>query len=99
MLTRRPGLEPDLETIAAAAAEHGTALEINANPNRLDLWGRAVKVAVEAGATIAINTDAHGPEEFEYVRYGVHTARRGWAEPADVLNTGSAADVREFVEE
>ena len=98
LLTRRPGLEPDLEAIAEAAAEHGTALEINANPNRLDLWGRAVKVAIEAGATIAINTDAHGPAEFEYVRYGVHTARRGWAEAGDVLNAGSAADVRAFVE-
>lgn len=99
LLTRRPGLEPDLEAIAEAAAEHGTALEINANPNRLDLWGRAVKVAIEAGATVAINTDAHGPAEFEHVRYGVHTARRGWAEAGDVLNAGSAADVRSFLEE
>ncbi len=98
MLNRRPGLDPDLEALAEAAADHGVALEINSNPRRLDLWGRATKVAVEAGATIAIDTDAHSPPEFEYVRYGIHTARRGWAEPDDVLNTRSAGEVRSFIE-
>lgn len=97
LLTRRPGLDPDLQTVAEAAAEHDVALEINANPSRLDLWGRAVKVAVEAGATIAINTDAHSASEFENVRYGVHTARRGWAEEGDVLNAWSSKEVSTFI--
>lgn len=97
-LTRRPGLDPDLGAIAEAAADHDVALEINANPARLDLWGRAVKVAVEAGATITVNTDAHSRTEFEYSRYGVHTARRGWAEPGNVLNTWDESEVREFLE-
>ncbi len=87
MLNRRRGLEPDIERVATAAAEHGVALEVNANPNRLDLSGSLVRAALEAGATIAVNTDAHSPPEFENVRYGVHTARRGWAEPDDILNT------------
>ncbi|MFC6904671.1 DNA polymerase/3'-5' exonuclease PolX [Halalkalicoccus tibetensis] len=97
MLGRRPGLDPDLEAVAEAAAEHGVALEVNANPSRLDLWGRAVKVGVEAGATIAIDTDAHSVAEFDNVRYGVYTARRGWAEPADVLNAWGPAEVAEFI--
>ena len=97
-LTRRPGLDVDVERLAAAATEHGTALEVNASPARLDLTGGAVKRAIEAGATIAINTDAHSPSNFEQVRYGVHTARRGWVEAADVLNTRDAQGVREFLD-
>ncbi|MEM4780037.1 MAG: DNA polymerase/3'-5' exonuclease PolX [Halalkalicoccus sp.] len=97
LLTRRPGLDPDLQAIAEAAAEHGVALEVNANPARLDLWGRAVKVAIEAGATIVVNTDAHSAGELANVRYGVHTARRGWAERGDVLNAWPVEEVREFI--
>ena len=96
-LNRRPGLDLDVERLATVAAEHDTALEINANPARLDLSGAAVKTAIEAGATIAIDTDAHSPAAFEYLRYGVHTGRRGWAEAGDVLNTRDAAGVREFL--
>jgi DNA polymerase (family 10) len=94
----REGLDLDLETVAETAAEHDTALEVNSNPKRLDLGGSAVKTAVDAGATIAINTDAHAPQSFAYQRYGVHTARRGWAEATDVLNARNAGDVRDFCE-
>ena len=97
LLNERSGLEFDASTIAEAAAENGVALEINANPARLDLWGEAVQAAVDAGATIVIDTDAHSTPEYGHVRYGVHTARRGWAEPIDVLNTWDPADVREFL--
>jgi DNA polymerase (family 10) len=97
LIGTRSGLDPDIERVAAAAAENDTALEINANPSRLDLSGAAVRVAIEAGATIAINTDAHSPPEFAYLPYGLHTARRGWAEPDDVLNAGSADEVRAFL--
>ena len=81
------------------AADHGTALEINASPARLDLRGAAVKRAIEAGATVVVDTDAHSPSSFEQLTYGVHTARRGWAEAADVLNTRSADGVREFLDD
>ncbi|MBV0923453.1 DNA polymerase/3'-5' exonuclease PolX [Halomicroarcula limicola] len=97
-LNRRPGLDLDVERLAEVAAENGTALEVNASPARLDLSGAAVKQAVEAGATIVIDTDAHSPGNFEQVRYGVHTARRGWAEAADVLNTRDTEGVREFLD-
>ncbi|WP_135302375.1 DNA polymerase/3'-5' exonuclease PolX [Haloarcula amylovorans] len=97
-LNRRPGLDLDVERLATVAAENGTALEVNASPARLDLSGAAVKQAIEAGATIVIDTDAHSPGNFEQVRYGVHTARRGWAEAADVLNTRDADGVREFLD-
>ncbi len=86
-----------MREVARAAADNGVALEINSNPHRLDLWGAAVQVAIEEGATIAIDTDAHSPGEYRNVRYGVHTARRGWAEAADVLNARDAAGVREFL--
>ncbi|RLM95534.1 DNA polymerase/3'-5' exonuclease PolX [Haloarcula sp. Atlit-7R] len=97
-LNRREGLDADVERLAAVAADNDTALEINANPARLDLGGGAVKQAIEAGATIAINTDAHSPGDLDLLRYGVHTARRGWAETADVLNTRDAEGVREFLD-
>jgi len=98
LLNERSGLEFDARRIGEAAAEHGVALEINANPARLDLWGEAVQVAIDAGATIAIDTDAHATPEFGHVRYGVHTARRGWAEVDDVLNAWDVDDVRAFLE-
>ena len=98
LIHQRPGLELDVEAVAHAAADHDTALEVNGNPHRLDLWGSAVKQAVEAGATIAVDTDAHSPGEYEFVRYGVHTARRGWAETDDVLNARDAAGVRAFLD-
>ena len=97
MIHQRPGLELDIDVVARAAAENDTALEVNSNPHRLDLWGSAVKQAVEEGATIAIDTDAHSPPEYANVRYGVHTARRGWAETDDVLNARDAEGVREFL--
>ena len=97
LLGQRQGMEFDIRAVAEAAADAGTALEVNSNPFRLDLWGHAVQVAIDAGTTIAINTDAHGPAELEYVRYGIHTARRGWAEPADVLNARDADGVRDFL--
>jgi DNA polymerase (family 10) len=98
LINDRPGLAPDVERLAAAAADADTALEINANPHRLDLNDEAVRVAVEAGATIAINTDAHGIGELDFRRYGVHTARRGWAETGDVHNARSITDLRSWLE-
>jgi len=98
LINDRPGLSLDVERLASAAADAETALEINANPHRLDLNDEAVRTAVEAGATVAINTDAHGVGELDFRRYGVHTARRGWAETDDVLNTWSVADLRSWLD-
>ncbi|SEK39933.1 DNA polymerase/3'-5' exonuclease PolX [Haloferax larsenii] len=98
LINQRPGLPLDYERIAEAAVENDVALELNASPYRLDLNGEALKIAVEAGATIAINTDAHRPAELDHVRYGVHTARRGWVETADVLNARPVEELRDFVQ-
>ena len=97
LINERPGLDPDAEAIAEAAAANGTAIEVNANPARLDADGEFVRAAVEAGATIAVNTDAHSPRELDNARYGVHTARRGWARAADVLNARSLDGLRSFL--
>ena len=99
MINSREGLPLDVTTVAECAAEHGTALEVNANPLRLDFHGEAVRAVVEAGGTIAINTDAHGPGAFDNVRYGVQTARRGWAEADDVINTWDSDRLRSFISE
>jgi DNA polymerase (family 10) len=97
LLNERPGLDVDVPDLAAACADAGTALEVNANPSRLDLHGSAVRAALEAGATVAVNTDAHHPSSLDFARYGVHTARRGWAEAGDVLNARPAGEIRSFL--
>jgi DNA polymerase (family 10) len=96
-LNQRPGLTLDFETVGKAAAEHGVALEVNSYPPRLDLRGAAVKTVLEQGATVVVDTDAHAPVHLEFLRYGVHTARRGWAEPSDVLNARDVEGVRAFL--
>ena len=96
-INERPGLDIDIERVASAAAEAETALEVNANPTRLDLHGTFIQAARDAGATIAINTDAHAPESLAYARYGVHTARRGWCTPTDVLNSFDLTALQAFL--
>jgi len=98
LINDRPGLDPTLDRLVSAAVDTDTALEVNANPHRLDLKDEAIRTAVEAGATVAINTDAHATRELDFRRYGVHTARRGWAEGGVVLNTRSAADLRDVLD-
>ncbi|QCC48291.1 DNA polymerase/3'-5' exonuclease PolX [Halobellus limi] len=97
LINEREGLDLDVARIAEAAAAAGTALEINADPARLDLRGELARVAVEAGATIAVDTDAHAPGALDVIRYGVHTARRGWCERADVLNARDVDDLLAFL--
>ncbi|WP_435078021.1 DNA polymerase/3'-5' exonuclease PolX [Halococcus sp. AFM35] len=97
-LNQRTGLELDFERVAEVAAEHGVALEVNANPRRLDLSGGAVRTAIETEATVVIDTDAHQPASYDLLQYGVHTARRGWAEAGDVLNTRDGDELRDFLD-
>ncbi|WP_410765438.1 DNA polymerase/3'-5' exonuclease PolX [Haloferax sp. DFSO60] len=98
LINRRPGLTLDYERLAEAAVENDVALELNASPYRLDLNSDALRIAIEAGATIVINTDAHRPGELDDVRYGIHTARRGWVETADVLNTRPVGELEDFIQ-
>jgi DNA polymerase (family 10) len=92
LLNRREPFELDVEAILAAAAELGVAVELNANPNRLDLSDVHVMRAKELGVKVVISTDAHAPRGLENIRYGVDQARRGWLEPGDVLNAMPAVD-------
>jgi len=97
LIAEREGLNPDVERVAAAASDAGTAIEINADPARLDLRGELARVAVNAGATVVVDTDAHTPGALDYIRYGVHTARRGWCEAADLLNTRDTRSLQSFL--
>ncbi len=82
----RTGLNPDIAELAAAAKEHNKALEINAHWMRLDLRDAHVRVAVETGALLAINCDVHAEKDFENLRFGVVTARRGWLGAEQCVN-------------
>jgi DNA polymerase (family X) len=87
LIGRREPYAIDVEAVAAAAAANGTMLEINGNPNRRDLSEHHARLAQDAGATIVLNTDAHGVETLENMRYAVATARRAWLTAADIANT------------
>jgi DNA polymerase (family 10) len=88
----------DFDRLFAAAAETGTALEIDGAPGHLDLDGSLARRAAAAGATIAIDSDSHRFDVLgRQMRFGIGTARRGWIEPQQVLNVRSAGDIRAFV--
>ena len=97
MLGSREGAPVDIDALARAAAEYGVLLEVNSGPTRLDLEGPAVRRALELGATIAINSDAHHPDNLDWIRFGVITARRGWAGAAQVANTWSFEALQEWL--
>ncbi|MCE2884172.1 MAG: DNA polymerase/3'-5' exonuclease PolX [Planctomycetaceae bacterium] len=82
----RPGLEPAMSELYAAAKEHGTALELNSHHVRLDLRDTHVRAAAEAGCMVAIDCDVHGLGDFEELRYGMLTAQRGLLPRAQCLN-------------
>ena len=87
LIGRREPYGIDIEAIAAAAAEHGTMIEINGNPNRRDLSDLHARLASEAGVKIVLNTDAHGVDTLDNMAYAVATARRAWLTADDVANT------------
>ncbi|HSB52995.1 MAG TPA: hypothetical protein VLD58_01505, partial [Gemmatimonadales bacterium] len=85
LLSRDPyGL--DLDAVIEKAAATGVALEINADPHRLDLDWRVLRRVRERGAAVSIGADAHSVAGIENVAYGVGTARKGWLGPGEVLN-------------
>jgi DNA polymerase (family 10) len=87
LLNERKPYDLDMEQIMAAALERGCFLEVNAQPVRLDLTDLHCKMAKDMGVKVAISTDAHRTTEFEFMRFGVGQARRGWLEPTDIINT------------
>ncbi len=87
IIPNREGADLDMDAVLDAAAEHGVALEINAYPTRLDLDDVYARRAIEKGALLSINTDAHSASDLDMLHFGVATARRGWVGPDDVINT------------
>jgi DNA polymerase (family X) len=87
LVLRRDPFEYDMEKIFDAAAKHGVAMECNAAPERLDLSDVHLRKAKQHGVKIVISTDAHTTHALQCMTYGVATARRGWIEKKDVINT------------
>jgi DNA polymerase (family X) len=87
LIGRRRGAAFDFTRVVKAAADHGVMLEVDAQPERLDLDDVSARTAIGVGATLVVDTDAHSPSELHYMRWGVDQARRGWAQKNSVANT------------
>lgn len=94
LLQERAGYELDFAQVFDAAKANGKVLEVNAQPLRLDINDDTVREAIKRGIKIAISTDAHHPDHFRYMQYGVYVAQRGWAQKKDVINCLSLDKVR-----
>ena len=86
IIGRRTGYDVDMDMLIELARETNTALELNANPNRLDLAPPNLRKAQEAGVTVVINTDAHSIDMLEHMPVGVSSAKKGWIKKSSVLN-------------
>jgi DNA polymerase (family 10) len=96
-LLRRPGYEVDIEAILTACAEHGVAVEINANPWRLDLDWRWHRRALELGCLMSINPDAHSTDELDLTHWGVEMARKGGVPAERVLNALTLSSLLQYL--
>ncbi|WP_198508030.1 DNA polymerase/3'-5' exonuclease PolX [Bacillus sp. FJAT-42315] len=97
IIGRRDGYAVDMEMLIQLAKETNTALELNANPHRLDLCAEHLRQAQEAGVKVMINTDAHAIEHLNFMEVGVKAGRKGWLRPETVINTYSTADFLAFL--
>ncbi|MCM2318257.1 MAG: DNA polymerase/3'-5' exonuclease PolX [Pseudomonas sp.] len=97
LLGERPPINCDFSALIAAARERGCALELNAQPERLDLDDLHCREARDQGVPIAISSDAHSTMDFAGLRFGIGQARRGWLEARDVLNTRPLSAVRRLL--
>jgi len=98
LLNKRAAMELDMAAVVQAAARNGTILEINSSWQRLDLKDLHVRMALDHGVTLGINTDAHHAEQLAQMRFGVITARRGGATKSDVVNCLSLAALRKRIQ-
>ncbi len=93
LINRREGYPVDIKKLVENAQDTGTILEIDAHYNRLDLKDEYVRLAVESGVKLVIDSDAHHPMHFAFLQFGIGQARRGWAKPTDILNTLAADEL------
>jgi DNA polymerase (family 10) len=98
IINHRDPYELDYEEVFKKAVKTGTVIEINANPERLDLIDIRVKEAVRMGVKLCIGTDSHAAEDLGHMRYGIGNARRGWATRADILNTMTLKQMTKWME-
>jgi DNA polymerase (family 10) len=94
LIGRRQGMELDLDTVLKAAADHGCFMELNSQPDRLDLDDVALMAAKDRGVKIVIDTDAHAVEELGFMEFGIYQARRARLEAKDVVNTRSLTEFK-----
>lgn len=87
LLSRREPIDIDVEEVVRAAKRTGTIIEINAFPDRLDIRDEYIRMCVEAGVKMSIDSDAHSKDHFKLLEFGIAQARRGWAEKKDIINT------------
>jgi DNA polymerase (family 10) len=97
LIGRREGYPVNIEMLIQLAKETNTVLELNANPNRLDLSAENVRKAQDAGVKIAINTDAHHKDTLSHMEIGVASARKGWINKKNVLNTLNKEELLHFL--
>jgi DNA polymerase (family 10) len=98
LIDERAPCDLDMDRLLAAAGELGCHVELNAEPDRLDINDSQAHAAREAGVKVAISTDAHSINALKCMRFGVDQARRGWLGPADVINTRSIDELRRLLE-
>jgi DNA polymerase (family X) len=97
LIGSRPPFEIDMERVIAAARELGCCLEVNAQPDRLDLNDIHAHAAREAGVRLAVSTDSHSVAGFRNMRFGVDQARRAWLTADDVVNTRPLNELRRML--
>lgn len=97
LLQKRKAYEIDMQRILLQAQQRGCYMELNAQPQRLDLTDTYCQMAKELGVLVSINSDSHMEQGFDNLQYGINQARRGWLEKQDVLNTCSLATLKKFL--
>ncbi len=98
LINKREPYEVDLERLLAAARDRGCCMELDAQPDRLDLGDIYCKLAKDMGVKLAIDTDAHSTADLGFMRYGIDQARRGWLEAEDVLNTRTWKELQKLLQ-
>ncbi len=97
LINKRDAYEIDVERFAEAALQRGCYLELNAQPDRLDLSDVYCKMAKDVRLKVAISTDAHNKTDLQFMRFGIGQARRGWLETNDVLNSRNWRDLKKLL--
>jgi DNA polymerase (family 10) len=97
LINERPAYEIDMGKVMRAAVERGCYMELNSHPDRLDLDDVHCQMAKKMGLKVALSTDAHSLDDLSLMRFGIGQARRGWLEPADVVNTRGLSELRKLL--